>query len=121
METEKELEELRGKIEGLRFRKHYFVMTNQSIIEFAYCVKELIEPLIETHVKLAFEQANCYLACFYDCRRLLQTVDSEYLAEHTSLSEFYKDGRELSNDWDKLWWEEKICNCSQVETDEFPL
>ena len=78
-----------------------------SAWEMAYLTKEMIEPLIESRTKLFFEQANCYLARFYGCRKLLRVVDDDYLkgSKHQKLVEFYKDGRELSNNWDRLSWE----------------
>lgn len=96
-----------GKEDQLRFKEHRVALSNQTIVEMAYLTKEMIEPLIKSREKLFFEQANCYLACFYKCRKLLKLVDQEYLLNeiHKNMVDFYKDGRELSNDWDRLSWE----------------
>mgnify|MGYP006910634393 CR=1 FL=1 len=62
--------------------------------------KDLIERTFGH--KLFFEQANCYAACFYKVRKLLKSVDAEYLEQHKGLAEFYREDRELSNDNDVL-------------------
>ena len=86
----------------LRFRKHDVKLSNQDIAEVAYLTQDLIEAAMGH--KLYFEEANCYLACFHLCRKLLKVVDDEYLKNHQTLAEFYKDGKGLSNDWDRLAW-----------------
>ena len=80
-------------------------LTDQNKIELAYLTKEMVEMCIENRAKLYFEQANCYLACFYACRRLLQEVDPEYLDHHSEVKDFFREGRELSNDWDRMSWD----------------
>ena len=87
----------------LRFREHEVRLSNQAIVEMAYLTKDLVEATMGH--KLSWSEANCYLACFYECRKLLKAVDEEYLKKHDRLREFYKDGKELSNDWDRLAWE----------------
>jgi len=94
--------------DGLRLREHEAKLSNQQIVEFAYLTKEMIELCIGTNdkrsAKLSFEEANCYLACFYKAREMLGLIDSEYIEFHGGLVEFYQEGRELSNDWDRLHW-----------------
>jgi hypothetical protein len=87
-------------------------LTNQDILELAYATKELIEYVFGA--KLFWEQTNCYFANFYTIRRLLKSVDADYLNEHPKIAEFYREGRELSNDWDRLHWESEnltVRNC----------
>ena len=82
-------------------------LTNQQIIEFAYLTKEMIELCLENNAKLFFEQANCYPACFYKVRELLKLAfdaDFGYGASHGAIREFYQEGRELSNEWERLKW-----------------
>jgi hypothetical protein len=96
-------------LDQLMAKKQSLELSNQSIIELAYITKDLIEPFIKDRTKLTFEEANCYLAGYYLCKRFLKLVDKEYLACHESLYDFYyrKDNKELSNDWDRLHWEKR--------------
>lgn len=87
----------------LRLAEKTVSINNQSIIEFAYLTKDIIE--ICYGQKLYFEEANCYLNCFYKMRSFLKLVDAEYLAQHKKITEFFREGRELSNDWDRLYFE----------------
>jgi len=90
-----------------RLREHDVKLTNQQIVEFGHLAKEMIELCINANAKLFFEQANCYLACFYKVREMLRLIDSEYIASHQGpgkIMEFYQEGRELSNNWDRLHW-----------------
>jgi hypothetical protein len=86
----------------LRFREKSIKMSNQEIIEFAYLTQEIIKSCFGE--KLFFEEANCYLACFHKVRELLKQVDAKYLSEHERLVDFFRDDRELSNEWDRLHW-----------------
>jgi hypothetical protein len=88
----------------MRFKECTVKLTNQSIIELAYLTMEALEALIESGQKLFFEQANCYLSCFYTCQRLLKGVDPEYLDYHLDVKDFFREGRELSNDGNRLSW-----------------
>jgi hypothetical protein len=88
----------------MRFKERTVKLTNQSIIELAYLTMEALEALIESGQQLFFEQANCYLSCFYACQRLLKEVDPEYLDYHPDLKDFFREGRELSNTGDRLSW-----------------
>jgi hypothetical protein len=88
----------------LRFQKKMVELNNQAIIQLAYLTMETLEPLIDSGNKLFFEQASCYHSCFYICRSLLKKVDPEYLKGHSMVATFFKEGRELSNDWDCLSW-----------------
>jgi len=91
----------------LRFKEKSITMINQQIIKFAYLTQEIIK--LCWGKKLSFEQANCYLAYFYKVRELLKQVDAECLADHERLVDFFRDVRELSNDWERLHW----VNCKQ--------
>ena len=62
----------------------------------------MIELCIENNAKLSVEQANCYRSSFYAVREMLRVADSEYI--HERIVEFYQEGRELSNEWDRLKW-----------------
>jgi hypothetical protein len=101
METEKK-EQPRYQI---RFKECTVKLTNQSIIELAYLTMEALEALIESGQKVFVEQANCYLGCFYTCQRLLKAVDPEYLDYHSDVKDFFREGRELSNDGNRLSWD----------------
>ena len=91
----------------LRFREKSITMSNQQIIEFAYLTQEIIKSCWGE--KLYFEQANCYLTCFYKVRELLKQVNAKYLAKHERVVDFFRDVRVLSNEWDRLHW----VNCKQ--------
>lgn len=84
----------------LRLRAKQVVLSNQAIIEFAYLTKNMIRTVYEE--KLSFSAANCYTHCFYTVRSLLKLIESEYLAEHKNLTEFYQEGRELDNSNDRI-------------------
>jgi transcription termination factor NusB len=96
---------------------HTFILANFQVVSMAYLVKDTIEHLIKTHEKLSFDEANCYHSCFYLCRELLRGVDEKYLHYHEELREFYREDRELSNNWDRLSWVEK----GQVRLSEFEI
>ena len=89
----------------LRRHTHEVELSNQQILEFAYLTKELIELCMKDNAKLFFEQANCYLACYYTVRELLKLADSIYVESHNDIFEFYRKDRVLSNDNDRLHWE----------------
>jgi len=101
------------KIDRLRLKEISLKMAQQTVIELAYTARTIIEPLAESHEKLSFSEANCYLSVFYAIRQFLKSVDSEYLNRHQRIAEFFLKNRELSNDWDRLRWEEGrfIGNC----------
>ena len=88
----------------LNYQEHNFRLTNQEIIELAYITMDMIELCVRSHCKLFFEEANCYPSCFNLCRQLLRHVDSSYLRQHDRLMNFYREGKELSNEWDRLSW-----------------
>jgi hypothetical protein len=87
----------------LRFLKHRVTMSNQAIVEMAYITIAMVNMAMGH--KLTLDEANNYTFCFYFCRKLLKMVDQRYLNTHKTLMKFYKDGRELSKDWDRLAWE----------------
>lgn len=93
----------------IRLKKHKVNLENQNIIELAYLTMEMLEVFSESRGKLFFEQANCYVGCFYTCQRLLKAVDPEYLEQHPKIAHFFKEGRHLSNDSDRLSWEPEGC------------
>ncbi len=90
--------------EKLRLSEINFSLKNQDVVQVAYCIRELIEPLIENRSKLYFEQANCYQSCFYLLRGLLKKVDRSYLQQHENLVSFYQKDRDLDNSFDRLSW-----------------
>lgn len=109
MSEEEVAEEKQMYLDELRAKKQSVELSNQSIIELAYFTNDMVELCIEEKYKLSFERANCYLACYYICKRLLKSVDEEYLAFHETLYDFYyrKDNKRLSNDGDRLQWVEE--------------
>jgi hypothetical protein len=105
--NEKEQEERMRKWDELRLAEvgEAVVFTNQEIVELAYIVMDVIEPLEKSHTKLVFDDANCYAHCFYLLRELLKKVNPEYLTgPHERVKKFYEIERELSNSWDRLYW-----------------
>ena len=88
----------------LRFKKCRITLHQQTIIEFAYAIRMLVEPLAESHSKLSFDEANCLTSLFNCVRRLLKSVDQDYLNWHSDVVKFYQEKRELDNSWDRLNW-----------------
>ena len=82
-------------------------LTNQEIIKFAYITKEIIE--YAWGEKLTNAQANCYVECFYTIQDLLDKVDKDYRDKHAALFEFFHEGRRLTTDDDRLYWETSTC------------
>jgi len=80
-------------------------LNQQAVIEFAYAIRGIVEPLAENHDKLSFDEANCFKSIFSWMRRFLKQVDPEYLKLHAGVVGFYSKRRELSKDNDRLWWE----------------
>ena len=97
----------RSTPEAIRFYEHDLKLSNQGIIKFAYLTKDIIEIHLENKTKLCFEEANCYVSCYYVIRKILKCVDPRYLKAHRRLAEFYSEDRELSNDWDILHWDDE--------------
>ncbi|MGP8152556.1 MAG: hypothetical protein ACLQBQ_00190 [Smithella sp.] len=81
--------------------------TNQEIIKFAYITKEIIG--YAWGVKLSNAQANCYVECFYKIQELIEIVDKEYLNRHNELCEFFRGGRRLTTEDDRLYWDVYEC------------
>jgi len=98
------------KLEKALLKEVNVKLSNINIVELVYITKEMIEALVDTGIKLYFEQANCYQSCFYICRYLLKSVEPTYLITHETLVDFYEGKRKLSNDSSKLRWEEP-CHC----------
>ena len=100
------------------------IFTNQDAIEFAYIVKDHIELLIQNDhalgIKLCFEEANCYVACFYHAKELLSQVKPKSCVHETLRSFFLNDDRELDNSWDRLRWV-KPEDGSELKMDECPF
>lgn len=94
--------------DNLRFKKHRATLHQQTIIEFAYAIRMLVEPAAKSHVKLYFEEANCLTSVFYSTRAMLKVVDQEYLNQHADVVKFYQEKRELDNSWDRLNWVNKL-------------
>jgi len=88
----------------LRFKEHRITIDQQTIIEFAYAIRMLVEPLAESHSMLCFEEANCLTHLFNYIRKLLKSVDRGYLDQHSDVVKFYQEKRELDNSWDRLKW-----------------
>ncbi len=88
----------------VRLRKHNIELTNQEIVELAHITRDTVDYFVTSHEKLACEEASNYRTCYYLCRRLLKIVDPSYLDWHSKLKEFYREGWELSADWDRLAW-----------------
>lgn len=101
----------------LRSTEHNVCLNNKQIIELAYLCKDVIEVMYGK--KLFFEQANCYLGCFYHIRKLLKKVTPEYLKLHEGVVSFFTENGGLSNDWDRLYFEKK--NTEAVESAECPF
>ena len=99
-----------------QLREQKVNLSNMSIIDLAYLTKEMIDMCLGH--KLSVEQANCYLKCFYICRELLKQVDPEYLRWHSEVAAFYRDGRELSGDSDRLRWQDCDSGVSRKVKDE---
>lgn len=78
--------------------EHDVILSNQAIIEMAYLTKDMIDLTLGR--KLCLEEANCYVGCFVTCRKLLKLVDASY----STLKEFYRDGRDLVNEGNRLTW-----------------
>ncbi len=90
-----------------RLKTHRIELSNQQIVELSYVLMELLTPLIQSHTKLFFEQANCYGATFGLLKKLLsEKVDAEYLdlEQHSNLKEFYTTHSSLDNTFDRLRW-----------------
>ena len=85
-------------------KEHEIKLANQSIIELAYLAKEMIEACLKSRRQMCQEQARCYQHCFYTCRDILESVDSDYLDLHPNLRGFYNETRELSSYDDYLSW-----------------
>jgi hypothetical protein len=83
---------------------------NIDILALALTVKEYLELLIDHNAKLFLEQANGCLSSYYFVRELIgKAVFKGYrgAVDIKKLKSFYfPTGKELSNDWDRLHWEE---------------
>jgi hypothetical protein len=91
------------KADILRFKEINLVLPQQAIIELAYAVMEVVGPLALSHEKMYVEQGHGMMAAFYEIKELLEKVDSEYLAMHERVKNFYE--KKLDNYNDHLWWE----------------
>ena len=89
----------------LRARELGVTLTQQQIVEIAYAVRMIIEPLAGSHGKLSFDEANCLTSVFYVARSFLRTVDPAYLDLHPEVVRFFTEKRELHKDNDRLYWE----------------
>jgi hypothetical protein len=111
--------------DGLRLKEISLTVAQQAVIEFAYAVRMLVEPLAKSQEKLYFEEANCLTSVFYQVRKFLKEVDPSYLALHRGVVDFYEKKRELDNTWDRLRWvpdekeEEKEIVCQDKPTCRF--
>ena len=97
------------KRDELRLRGNMVKLCNQDMIELAYFTMEMLEPLIASRIPLgSFDRENCYRHCFYICKDLLREVDPEYLELHSSLKDFFREPRHLSNKYPWLSWEPEV-------------
>jgi hypothetical protein len=92
-----------SKTDLMRFKEITLTLTQQTIIELAYAVMEVVGPLAKSHEKMYVEQGHGMTAAFYCIRELLAKVDPEYLAHHERVKNFNE--RTLVNFNDHLWWE----------------
>ena len=90
--------------EEMRFKEISLTVPQQTIIELGYAVRMIVGPLAKSHQKLSFDEANCLRSVFCQVREMLKKVDPEYLDRHSDVVNFYKQERELSNNWDRLAW-----------------
>jgi hypothetical protein len=97
--------EMSNRCDGLRSKEISLTVWQQTVIDFAYAVRMLVEPLAKSHEKLGFSEANCLSHLFYEVREFLKKVDPAYLAFHRDVVGFYEKKRELSCASDRLWWE----------------
>lgn len=81
------------KQDDLRLKERRVRITNQAIVELAHLTKETLESIKQSPSYLHLEQLCCHHGCFRTCRRLLKSVDPQYLnlPQHRELSEFFKD------------------------------
>jgi hypothetical protein len=94
-------------VKELRASEKRVKLTNQEIIKFAYITKEIIRW--EWEEKLSNAQANCYVECFYKIQELIEIVDKKYRDRHNELCEFFREGKRLTTDGDRLRWEVYEC------------
>lgn len=94
-------------VKELRASNKEVKLTNQEIIKFAYITKEIIGHAWET--KLSNAQANCYEECFYTIQDLLEEVDKGYLDRHAELCDFFRKGKRLTSEDNRLRWEGYKC------------
>ncbi|MGA2464681.1 MAG: hypothetical protein ABSH06_10065 [Thermodesulfobacteriota bacterium] len=96
--------------------EHDVTLSNQTIIEMAYLTKDMIDLTLGR--KLCLEEANCYVGCFITCRKLLKLANGGC---HQKLREFYRDGRDLVNDGDRLTWVDPITFKPTPGMEELPF
>lgn len=109
---------LKDESEALRLKEINTKLSQQTIIEFAYAIHMMVEPLAESGSKLSFEEANCLTSLFYCIRRLLGYVDQKYLDLHPEVVNFYRKDRELDNSCDRLSWQKAEQNSKELEDEE---
>jgi len=93
-------------VKELRASQKKVKLTNQEIIKFAYITKEIIN--YAGRKKLSNAKANCYEECFYTIQDHLEEVDKEYLNRHAELRDFFRKGRRLISEDNRLRWEKKV-------------
>jgi len=94
-------------VKELRASEKRVKLTNQEIIKFAYITKEIIRYAWEE--KLSNAQANCYVECFYKIQELIEIVDKKYRDRHNEICDFFREGKRLTTDGDRLRWEIYEC------------
>ena len=84
-------------------KAHVYKVSNYRVVALAYSVRDLLTPLIESRERLFCEEANGYLSIFLLVREMLKNVDEKHL-DRGAKAFFAKD---LSNDWDRLSFEDE--------------
>lgn len=93
--------------DDVRLKEVTVTLSQQQIIEVAYQVMEHLDPLIKHNVRPFMDAVTGYRRVYYTMRELLSQLDQDYVQEHSRISEFFRDGRELDNSFDRLRWIEK--------------
>ena len=76
------------RMENLRSKACEYELPNQTVIELAYCVKDLWELTGNDHH--SFDQTNCRNAARGAIGHMLQMVDDEYKQIHEDVVNFFE-------------------------------
>jgi hypothetical protein len=72
----------------LRQKNHEYKLTNQSVIELGYCIKDLLEIAQAEGYRPTFEEANCRNGVREIVGKMLKKVDPEYRHLHAGVVRF---------------------------------